>query len=153
MPDVELILQHDVEALGKMGDIVKVKPGYARNYLMPRKIAVVADPETRKRVTKLRAKRAAVEAKRVEEANALAAQIAALEVKIEAATNETGQLYGSIGAREIATALEKLGVKVSERDVRLPHPLKELGVFPVKVHLRGDVSAELKVWVVEIKKS
>ncbi|MBI3819145.1 MAG: 50S ribosomal protein L9 [Planctomycetes bacterium] len=152
MPDIELILQHDVESLGKMGDVVKVSPGYARNYLLPRRIGVHALPENLKRVTKLRARREAVEAKRFEEARELATKISTLEVKLEAATNETGQLYGSIGAREIVTALEKLGVVVSERDVRLDHPLKELGVFPVKVHLRGDISTELKVWIVESKK-
>lgn len=153
MPAVELILQQDVDSLGKMGDVVKVTPGYARNYLIPRRIAVSADAENLKRVKKLRTQRAAVEAKRVEEAAAMATHIATLEVKIEAATNDAGQLYGSITAREIATALESQGVKVLERDVRLDHPLKELGVFPVRIHLRGEIFADLKVWVVESKKS
>lgn len=153
MPDIEVILQNDVEPIGKMGDVVKVAPGYARNYLLPRRIAVPALPENLKRVTKLKAKRAAVEAKRVEEARELAAKISALELSIEAATTETGQLYGSVGAREIAAVLEKQGVKVPERDVRLAHPLKELGVFPVKVHLRAEIFAELKVWIVEQKKA
>ena len=149
----EVILQQDVDPLGKMGDVVKVSAGYARNYLLPRRIAVVAEAESLKRVTKLKAARAVLEAKHVDEARALADRVAALEVSIEATVTETGQLYGSVGAREIATALETHGVKVSERDVRLPQPLKELGVFPVKIHLRGDISAELKVWVVEAKKA
>lgn len=153
MPDLELILQIDVEPLGKMGDVVKVTPGYARNYLLPRRIAVRADAENLKRVTKLRKQRAAVEEKRFSEANELAARIAATEVSIEAATTETGQLYGSVGAREITAALLKAGIKVDERSVRLEHALRELGVFPVKIHLRGDISAELKVWIVEAKKA
>jgi large subunit ribosomal protein L9 len=153
MPDLEVILQQDVEPLGRMGDVVKVSPGYARNYLLPRRIAVRAEPESLKRVAKLKAKRAAVEVKLVEEATALAGRIAAMEIAIEATTTETGQLYGSVGAREILAALAKEGIALSERDVRLAHPVKELGVFPVKIHLRGDVSAELKVSVVEAKKS
>lgn len=153
MSDQEIILQQDVDPIGKMGDVVKVSAGFARNYLLPRRIAVVADPENRKRIEKLKRQRAAIEVKRVEEAQALAGQLAATEVSIEATTTETGQLYGSVGAREIAVALEAKGVKVAERDVRLQHPLKELGVFPVKIHLRGDVSAEIKVWVVEAKKA
>jgi large subunit ribosomal protein L9 len=153
MPDHELILQIDVEPLGKMGDVVKVKPGFARNYLLPRRIAVPADAENLKRVTKLRKQRAAVEAKRVEEAQELANRIAALEVSVEAATTETGQLYGSVGAREIAAALLKHGIKIEERAVRLAQPLREVGVFPVKIHLRGDIVADMKVWIVEAPKS
>jgi large subunit ribosomal protein L9 len=149
----EVILQQDVEPLGKMGDVVKVSAGYARNYLLPRRIAVAADAESLKRVAKLKAARAVLETKLVDEARAVAERVGALEVSIEATVTETGQLYGSVGAREIAAALETHGVKVSERDVRLTAPLKELGVFPVKIHLRGDVSAYLKVWVVEAKKA
>ncbi|HKE02242.1 MAG TPA: 50S ribosomal protein L9 [Planctomycetota bacterium] len=153
MPDLEVILQSDVEPVGRMGDVVKVSAGYARNFLLPRRLAVVADGETRKRVDKLRARRVAEEAKRTEEVRAVAARIASLSVSIEAAAGEAGQLYGSVTAREIAVALTKQGVEVSERDVRLEHPLRELGVFPVKIHLHADVSAELKVWVVETKKA
>lgn len=149
----EVILQQDVEPLGKMGDVVKVRAGYARNFLLPRRIAVAADAESRKRVAKLKAARAVLETKKIEEARVLAERIAGLELKIEASVTEAGQLYGSVGAREIAAAIEAHGVQVAERDVRLPQPLKELGVFPVKIHLRGEVTAELKVWVVEAKKA
>src|SRR5262245_3699660 len=152
MPVLEVILQSDVEPIGRMGDVVKVSTGYARNYLLPRRLAVRADAESLKRVEKLRARRTAEDAKRLEAVKALAARIAGLEVSVEAAAMESGQLYGSVGAREVAAALEKQGVAVAERDVRLTHPLKELGVFPGKIHLHADVSAELKVWVVEAKK-
>jgi|SRR5262245_29568689 len=153
MPDQDVILQSDVDPLGRMGDVVKVSSGYARNYLLPRRLAVVADAESLKRVEKLKSRRAAEDAKRAEEMKAVAAKIAALSISIEAAAGEAGQLYGSVGAREIVASLAKEGVEVSERDVRLEHPLRELGVFPVKIHLRGDVSTELKVWVVEAKKT
>ena len=153
MPAKEVILQQDVESLGNMGDVVKVSPGYARNYLLPRRIAVKADPENLKRVAKLKSKRAAVEVERVKEAEAQSARISAIEIIIEATITESGQLYGSVGAREIVAALGKQGVEISERAIRLTHPMRELGTFPVKVHLRGDVSAELKVSVVEAKKA
>ena len=112
-----------------------------------------ADPENLKRVAKLKSKRAAVEVERVKEAEAQSARISAIEIIIEATITESGQLYGSVGAREIVAALEKQGVEISERAIRLTHPMRELGTFPVKVHLRGDVSAELKVSVVEAKKA
>jgi len=153
MPDYEVILQSDIDPLGRMGDVVKVSAGYARNYLFPRRLAVVADAESRKRIDKLRARRAAEDAKRLEELNAVAAKMQGVELQIEAATSESGQLYGSVGAREIAAALEQKGFQVPERDVRLEHPIKEVGAFPVKIHLRGQVSAEIKVFVTEVKKS
>jgi large subunit ribosomal protein L9 len=152
MPDLEVILQSDVDPLGRMGDVVKVSSGYARNFLLPRRLAVAADSESRKRVDKLKTRRAVEETKRTEEVRALASRLSSMSVSIEAAAGEAGQLYGSVGAREIVAALERQGVALTERDVRLEHPLRELGVFPVKVHLRGDVSAEIKVWVVEAKK-
>ncbi len=148
----EVILQDDISSVGNMGDIVKVRAGYARNYLFPRRLAVISDPESLKRVEKLRTRRAAVEAAKLEEMREFAGRLSATEVSIEAAAGEAGQLYGSVGAREIVTALASKGITVEERDVRLEHPLKEIGVFPVKIHLHGELSAEIKVWVVESKK-
>ena len=144
----ELLLIQSVDHLGRQGDIVEVKSGYANNYLLPQGLATIATDHHKRMVEKHRAKLEALHAARLEGYRKQAEDLGRLSVTIEANANEEGHLYGSVGPHEIATALKAHGVTISPDQVRLDGPLKELALYTVKVHLHQDVDAELKVWVV-----
>jgi large subunit ribosomal protein L9 len=147
---VQLLLIHNVEHLGKQGEIVEVRPGYARNYLIPEGLATIATEHHKRMVEKHQARLAEIERQRLASLRALAEQISKQSVTIEANANDQGHLYGSVGAVEIANALKQVGISVSVEQIRLQGPLKELGLYTVKVHLHQDIEADLKVWVVPI---
>ncbi|HKB16852.1 MAG TPA: 50S ribosomal protein L9 [Planctomycetota bacterium] len=148
---VQVLLRENVEKLGKIGEVVRVRPGFARNFLLPRKLAVSATPDNVRRIDKEKGKRAIEDAARLEAVRALAARIAAAAVNIEAKVGEEGRLYGSVGTAQIASAFAALGLSVEEKQIRLEHAIKERGVFPVRIHLHPEVEVETKVWVVEEK--
>jgi len=145
---VELLLVQPVEHLGKQGDIVEVKEGYARNYLLPQGLAVVATDHHRRMVQKHRARLEAIEKARLAGLQTLAAELARQSITIEANANDEGHLYGSIGPVEVANALKRNNLPISPDQVRLKGPLKELGLYTITIHLGHDVDAEVKVWVV-----
>jgi large subunit ribosomal protein L9 len=145
---IELLLIQSVDHLGRQGDIVEVKPGYANNYLLPQGLATIATDHHKRMVEKHRAKLEALHAARLEGYRKQAEEIGRLSVTIEANANEEGHLYGSVGPHEIASALKSHGVTITPDQIRLDGPLKELALYTVKVHLHQDVDAELKVWVV-----
>ncbi len=145
---VQLLLIHNVEHLGKQGDIVEVKPGYANNYLLPHGLATVATDHHKRMVEKHREKLRQLELEKLVEYRARAAEISRQSITIEANANDEGHLYGSVGAPEIAEALKAVGITVTPDQIRLEGLLKELGLYTVKVHLHSEVDAELKVWVV-----
>lgn len=145
---IELLLIQSVEHLGKAGDVVEVKPGYAKNYLVPQGLATVATPHHKRMVEKHRAKLQAIESARQAGLRQLADRIAQQSVTIEANANDEGHLYGSVGAAEIVAALKKNDVQLAQDQIRLTGPLKELGLYTVKVHFSPEVEGELKVWVV-----
>lgn len=145
---VELLLIQTVEHLGKQGDVVRVRPGYATNYLIPQGLATIATDHHKRMVEKHRAKLEAIERARQAHLKAFADKISKQSVTIEANATDDGHLYGSVGAPEIAAALKKVDIAVSPDQVKLEGPLKELGLYTVRVHVASSVDAELKVWVV-----
>lgn len=149
---VELMLAEDVESLGRQGDIVRVKPGFARNYLLPQGLATVATAENKRNVERHRAKLAEIQAKKLKDLEKVAAQVAKYSVTLEANANAEGHLYGSIVDRDISKALKAAGFAIEPDQVRLDGPLKELGMYTVKIQLHGDIKTEVKVWVVPAAK-
>jgi len=145
---VELLLVQSVEHLGDAGDVVEVRPGYAQNYLLPQGLATVATDHHKRMVEKHRAKLLVIQQARLASFRTLANQISQLSVTIEANANPEGHLYGSVGATEIAKALKGNEFKITVDQIRLEGPLKELGLYTVKVHVAPEVDADLKVWVV-----
>ena len=145
---VELMLTEDVPALGKQGEIVNVRAGYARNYLLPQGLATVASEHNKRMVEKHRVKLAELAKQRLQELRKLADAIGKYSVTIEAHANEEGHLYGSIGAADISKSLRGASFDVAPECVRLEGPLKELAMYTVKVVLHPEVETEVKVWVV-----
>jgi len=145
---IELLLIQSVEHLGKTGDVVEVRPGYANNYLLPQGLATIATEHHKRMVEKHREKLQEIERKRLAGLEAQGEALGRLSVTIEANANDEGHLYGSVGATEIAAALKQHEFHLAPEQIRLEGPLKELGLYTVKVHLGHEVQAELKVWVV-----
>jgi large subunit ribosomal protein L9 len=145
---VELLLAEEVPSLGKQGEIVMVRPGYARNYLLPYGLATVATTENKRRVEKHRAAQAARRAERLKALRELANSVSKYSVTLEANANSEGHLYGSILANDISKALKAANYAVEPDHVRLEGPLKELGMYTVKLHFAPEVETEVKVWVV-----
>ena len=145
---IELLLVQSVEHLGQQGDVVEVRPGYANNYLLPQGLATVATEHHKRMVEKHRARLAEIQQARVASLKALAKDLAQQSLTIEANANDEGHLYGSVGATEIVAALKKVNFALTNDQIRLEGPLRELGLYTVKVHLGQDVDGEVKVWVV-----
>lgn len=146
---MEIILMQRVEKLGQMGDVVAVKPGYARNYLLPQGIAVRANKEN---LAKFEAERAQLEAANLErrkEAEAVAAKMEGLSVIMIRAASESGQLYGSVTSRDIAEAVSEAGFTVSRGQVVVDRPVKTLGVFGFRVRLHPEVDVTVTVNVAQ----
>jgi large subunit ribosomal protein L9 len=145
---VELLLIQSVDHLGKQGDVVEVKPGYAQNYLIPQGLATLATTHHKRMVEKHRARLLEIERKRLSGLESLASEIGKQSVTIEANANDEGHLYGSVGASDIIAALKQAGITITTDQVRLEGLLKELGLYTVKIHLHATIMADLKVWVV-----
>ena len=148
---MELLLKQNVEHLGRTGDVVDVKPGYARNYLLPRGLAVLVTKSNIAEVERARAQAIAEEEARVAGLKEMGSKLADLSVTIEGKANEEGHLFGSVNASQIAAALREKDIVVDDKMVRLENPLKEIGVYDVTIHLHADVEAPIKVWVVQQK--
>ncbi len=142
---MEVILREDVPQLGHRGDLVKVKPGYARNYLIPRKLAMLATAGARKQVADMKAANARKDARERSGAESLAAQLGELTLTISAKAGEQDQLFGSVTTMDIAAALEAKGFNIDRRTIELEEPIKTIGEYSVPVRLRHDVTAAVKV--------
>jgi len=145
---MEIILREDVEKLGQRGEVVKVATGYARNFLLPRRMAVAATPSNKKIVEQERQSYLKREAKVEGEAKELAGLMGKVEVTIAQKAGENEQLFGSVTANDIVVALEKLGYSVDRKKIQLDEPIKTLGDFKVAVRLHRDVAVEIPVHVV-----
>ena len=145
---VQLLLIQSVDHLGKQGDVVEVKPGYATNYLLPQGLATLATDHHKRMVEKHRARLMEIEKARLADLQSLARSLSDVSLNIEANADSGGMLYGSVRAVEIVAAAKKEGLSLEQNQVRLEGPLKEIGMYNVKVQLHRDISAELKVWVV-----
>jgi len=146
---MEVILKQAIENLGNPGDVVTVKPGYARNFLLPRGLAYEATPGNLKRIAAERQRLEAAESNRRETARELAKRIEEVSLTFSARVGEEGKLFGSITAADIAHQLEAQGVQVEKRQIDLHDPIKTLGVFRVPIRLHADVRPEVKVWVIK----
>ena len=145
---MEVILREHVDKLGRRGDVVKVADGYARNYLLPRRLALVATEGNKQQIERERTKLEAKEAEERKGAEALAERMANLEVTIARKVGETEALYGSVTSADIATALAEKGFEIERRRLQLPEPLKQIGDFDVPVRLHRDLTVTVKVKVV-----
>ncbi len=144
----QVILRTDVENLGRAGDLVEVKPGFARNYLIPQGFAYAASEGNVRRLEEERRQAQVSDERRAERAEDLAAAIEGVSVSFNVRAGEEGKLFGSVTSVDIADELAKEGVTIDRRDILLEEPIKELGVFRVPVRVHGDVRPELTVWVV-----
>jgi large subunit ribosomal protein L9 len=145
----EVFLMSDVEGLGAEGDVVRVADGYARNYLFPRKLAAPVTDATRKRLAKIRRERDAARKMQLEEAQRLVTELEKESYTIKVKVGPEEKLYGSVGVADIAEAVKAQGRLIDRHKIDLPEPIKELGIYDVNVKLHADVTARIKVWVVE----
>jgi large subunit ribosomal protein L9 len=145
---MELILREDVKSLGKAGELVRVKPGYARNFLLPRGLAYEATEGNKKRIAGETRARAARQATEKTEAEATAAKLGALTLTLSGKAGEEGKLFGSVTAQDVADALARAGHPVDRRRIELEHPIKTLGPHTVAVRLHSDVHAEVRLTVI-----
>jgi large subunit ribosomal protein L9 len=145
MANVELILLQRVEKLGQMGEIVKVKPGYARNYLLPQAKAVRATKANRERFERERVQLEAQNLKRREEAERVAERVFGLSVVLIRQASDAGSLFGSVTGRDIADAATAAGLSIERSQVLLQQPIKTLGISTVRVALHPEVAIEVKV--------
>ncbi|MFQ5695075.1 MAG: 50S ribosomal protein L9 [Terriglobia bacterium] len=145
---MEVILRQEVPNLGRKGDVVDVKAGYARNYLLPRRLAMVATAGNRKQVADMQAAAARREATEKGAAESVREQLAAVTLTISAKAGESDQLFGSVTAMDIAAGLEEQGFAFDKRKVELAEPIKTLGEYTVPLRLHREVTGEVKVNVV-----
>ena len=144
---MEVILRDHVENLGRRGEVVKVADGYARNFLLPRRLALPATEGNKKRVEKERRILETKEAEERQSAEAIAARLSALELAIARKVGENDQLYGSVTNADIADLLKEKGFEIDRRKILLADPIKALGGNTVPVKLHRDVTAQVKVTV------
>jgi large subunit ribosomal protein L9 len=149
---IQVILQHDVHNVGKSGDLVRVRPGFARNFLIPRDLAVPATAAAVNRIAHEKAVALAKAEKAKKEARDGAAKIDGVVVTIARPVGEEDRLFGSVTSKDIHAALKAKGIDIDRKKMHLPEPIKALGTFEVPVKLLGDISATLKVEVVAAKK-
>jgi large subunit ribosomal protein L9 len=143
----KVLLQADVENLGSGGEIVRVRPGFARNFLLPRGLAVPATAGNLARVEDLKKAAAGRKQQEMVEAQELAKKLDGSAVKITRAAGDEGKMFGSVTSKDIGEAFEKIGVTIDRKKIQLAEPIKTLGTFDVPLKLHGSVSVTLKVQV------
>lgn len=146
---MEIILRQSIENLGKPGDIVKVSPGYARNYLLPRGLAYEATAGNRKRIAMEKARLEAAESERIKAAQALAERLEGVQLTFSARVGEEEKLFGSVTSADIAHQLEAQGFAIEKKQIDLHEPIKSLGVYKIPVRLHAEVKPEIRVWVIK----
>jgi large subunit ribosomal protein L9 len=144
---MEVILCQDVASLGKTGDIVKVKDGHARNYLIPRQLALAATKDNKKKMEALKAKQAALHEEKKKEMQAVADKLGKVSCTLSVEVNDQEKLYGAVSETEILRALEQEGFKFERKDLILEKPVEELGIFEVGVKLHPEVIGKFRLWV------
>ena len=145
---MQLILVKDVEDLGRAGEIVEVKPGFARNYLLPRGIAYRATPANMRKLEHERRKLEEAAERALKSASELGERLEGVAVNFKARAGEEGKLFGSVTSSDIADSLAEQGIEVDRHLIRLDEPIKQLGVYKVPVRLHAEVKPEITVWVV-----
>jgi large subunit ribosomal protein L9 len=145
---MEVILREHVDNVGRRGEVVKVADGYARNYLLPRKLALLATAGNKQQIERERAKFDAREAEETKAADAVAERLSGVEVQIGRKVGETEALYGSVTSADIVEALAAKGFEVDRRKLHLPEPIKKLGEYDVPLRLHRELTVPIKVKVV-----
>ena len=145
---MQVILRQRIETLGDAGEIVDVKPGYGRNYLIPQGLAYEATEANKRRLEAERARSAAKEAETLQDAQKRAASIEGVSLTFNARAGQEGKLFGSITSADIAEKLAEQGITIDRRQIELEEPIKALGVTSVPVRLHPQVRPEVKVWVI-----
>jgi large subunit ribosomal protein L9 len=148
---MEVILREHVDNVGRRGEVVKVADGYARNYLLPRKLALLATDGNKKQIERERSKFDALEAEEQKVAEAIAGRLSGIEVAIARRVGETEALYGSVTSSDIAEALAAKGFEIDRRKLQLSEPIKKTGEYDIPVKLHREVVAHVKVKVVPEK--
>ena len=146
---MEVMLMSDVAELGTEGQIVNVSDGYARNYLLPRKLAAPATEAAKKRLAKKQKEREVSRKMEIDAAKVMAEKIANASCTLTVKTAGTEKMYGSVTAADIVASLKEQGIEIDKHMIKMDAPLKELGVFNVKVSLHPEVESSVKVWIVE----
>jgi large subunit ribosomal protein L9 len=146
---IKVVLQRNVDQLGRSGDVVRVRPGFARNFLIPRGLAVPATTGSLARIDELRRAGDARAAQELAEATALKTSLEGKGVTIERVVGEEGKMYGSVTPRDIEEAFQKAGLTIDRKKLELKEPIKELGSFVAPLRILGDVRADLKIEVVK----
>jgi len=145
--DVEVLLQRSVKNLGLVGDVVKVRPGYARNFLFPKRLAVPATSDAKRQIARRAARVREEEKQRLQEIAALIKRVQSLALKTKMKSDANGNLYGSVNAAKIVALAGAAGATIVEKDVRLEAPIKSVGTHRVRIHVRDDEFAELVIEV------
>lgn len=144
---MEIILSENVEKLGRVGDLVKVKDGFARNYLLPKNLGITATPGNLKRIARLKAKEAAAYEERKKEARAVAEKLAKVSITIAVEVNDLDKLYGSVTETEILNGLEQEGYTFERHQLSIEKPVEELGIFEIGINLHPEVKGKFRLWV------
>ena len=144
---MNILLCQDVQNLGKIGQVLKVKDGYARNFLFPRKLAVAATDGNIKRIEQHKAREAALNDKRKMEAEQYAEKLSKVSCTLAVEVNDLEKLYGAVTEADIAQALAQEGHTVDRKNVVIPRPIDELGIFEIGVKLHPEVTAKVRLWV------
>ncbi len=147
MPNTKLLLKESVKNVGRVGDLVEVSPGYARNYLLPRDLAVHPTPNNVKKVEERRKEVERQEREKREQQAALLKQLEGVEVTLERRANEQGGLFGSVSATDVSKALQVKGFNVQPDDVNLPGKLDRIDTYMVQIKFADDLTTDVKVWV------
>jgi len=148
---VKLILTHEVNGLGSPGDVVEVKDGYGRNYLLPRGFAIKWTRGGQKQIDSIRRARAARDIRNLDEAKQVAGQLGALKVRLEQRSGDNGRLFGSVTAADVAEAIKAAGgPEVDKRRIQIRNPIKSVGEYTVEVRLHPEVNASVAIEVVGV---
>lgn len=150
---MKVILRTDIANVGRQGDIKEVSPGYARNYLLPRQMAMEATAQNLKIWDKEKVKLEKQREKIIADARALAEKVEKVSLTMPVKVGEAGKLFGSVTSANIAKALDEQGFKIEKHDILLHEAIKELGVFTIDIRLHPEVIAKIKVWVIEEKET
>ncbi len=145
---MKVILISDVDALGSAGEVVEVKDGYARNFLMPRSMALIANERNRAVYESVRQQREVQRTREASEAESLANTLNEVSCNVAVTAGEGDRIFGSVTTQHIATALNELGFDIDRRAVELEEPIRALGVYDVSIRLSAGFKASVKVWVV-----
>ena len=144
---MNVILCQDVQSLGKIGQLVKVKDGYARNFLFPHKLAIFATEGNLKKVEQQKAKQAAIYEERKKEAEKLAEKLSKISCTVTVEVNDLEKLYGAVTEAEIVKALEQEGHKIDKKTIVIEKPIDELGIYEIGIKLHSEVIAKIRLWV------